>query len=168
MIVTDDCEPELPPVPMSIGMNAVSTIEAARLDSNELMIIPVNVAEIMSMRSHGIRLIKISHTVSLSYGLSVVGVIAATFWISSVASSSMTSIASSTVTIPTSRFSLSTTGTARKLYLLNTCTTFSWSSRVLTEMTFVSIRFSIVSSSSAKRRLLIVTIPMRVEWSSAT
>ena len=53
------------------------------------------------------------------------GSIAAIFSISSVASSSMTSHASSNVTMPTSRFSVSTTGSARKSYFENICATTS-------------------------------------------
>ena len=37
MIVTEDCEPELPPVSMSIGMNAVSTTCAASAFSKPVM-----------------------------------------------------------------------------------------------------------------------------------
>ena len=66
MIVTEDCEPELPAVPISIGINEVRTIDAARLDSNESIIMVVNVAEIISMSNHGIRLLKISNTDNLS------------------------------------------------------------------------------------------------------
>ena len=63
------------------------------------------------------RFFQISTGVERMYGCSD-GSIAAIFSISSVASSSMTSMASSKVTMPTRRFSVSTTGRARKLYLL--------------------------------------------------
>ena len=52
--VTDAWLPELPPVPMSMGIKEVSTTCAARALSNPVIIIPVNVAETISRRSHGI------------------------------------------------------------------------------------------------------------------
>ena len=67
---------------------------------------------------------------------------AAIFSMSSVVSSSMTSMASSKVTMPTSRSSPSTTGTAGRSYLENTWATSSLSSWVWTETTLVSMMSS--------------------------
>ena len=82
-----------------------------------LMIRPVNVAEIMSIRSHGTRLSQIFQTLVFKYGLSL-GVIAAIISKSSVASSSMTSRMSSMVIMPTILFSPSTTGSEIRSYFL--------------------------------------------------
>ena len=62
----------------------------------------------------------------------------------------MTSMASSTVTMPTSRFSVSTTGRALKLYLENIWATVSWSSVVVTEITWGSMMSSTTSSGSER------------------
>ena len=88
------------------------------------------------------------------------GRIAAIFSISSVTSSSITSMASSKVMIPTIRPSVSTTGSARKLYFDSICATSSWSVSVLTEITFSSmISLTGVSSSAARSRSLTDTAP---------
>ena len=88
---------------------------------------------------------------------------------SSVASSSITSMASSKVTIPTIRFSVSTTGRARKLYLENILATSSWSSWVVTEMMLeVMISRISVSSLSASSRSFTVTMPSSVRSLSST
>ena len=55
MIVTEACEPELPPVSISIGIKAVSTTCAASAFSKFVMIRPVKVAEIISSASQGMR-----------------------------------------------------------------------------------------------------------------
>ena len=55
MMVTEACEPELPPVSISIGMKAVSTTCAASASSKPVMIMPVKVAEIISSISQGMR-----------------------------------------------------------------------------------------------------------------
>ncbi len=60
---------------------------------------------------------------------------AAIFSKSSVASCSMTSTMSSTVTMPTSRSSPSTTGRLKRSYLVNFSATSSWSSAVTALMT---------------------------------
>ena len=89
--------------------------------------------------------------------------------ISSVASSSMTSMASSKVTMPTIRFSPSTTGRARKLYLLNIRATSSWSVWVVTEIRLVIMISEMgVSSSSASSRSFTVTRPIRVRSLAVT
>ena len=61
-------------------------MEAESASSNEVMMLPVNVAEIMRSKSHGIRFFHVAKTPVFMYGLSV-GVIAAIISISSVASS---------------------------------------------------------------------------------
>ena len=66
-------------------------------------------------------------------------VIAAINAISSVASSCITSMMSSTVIMPTMRFSVSTTGIAERSYLLMVCATASSSSVVSQLITSVSI-----------------------------
>ena len=146
MIVALAWPPELPPVSMSIGINAVSTMSADSLSSNEVIIIPVNVALIIKRRSQGIRDLNVSKMPILRYGFSVVRTMAFILWISSVFSSCNTSIASSNVIIPTSLSSISTTGSARKLYLSKRLAAISLSSWVFTKMIFVSIKSSILSS----------------------
>ena len=47
MTVTEDWEPELPPVSMSMGMKAVRATWAARAFSKPVMIMPVKMAEII-------------------------------------------------------------------------------------------------------------------------
>ena len=93
---------------------------------------------------------------------------AAIFSKSSVVSSCKTSMASSTVMIPTRRFSWSTTGRALKSYLVNICATLSWSSRVLAEITLVSMMSWTTSSSSASIRVRREIIPMSFRLLSVT
>ena len=52
--------PELPPVSISIGINAVRTIIAASFSSNDVIIIPVKVALIIKSKSQGILDLKVS------------------------------------------------------------------------------------------------------------
>ena len=59
---TDDWEPELPPVPESMGMKEVSTTQAARALSKLVMMMPVKVAESISSSSHGMRAFQVSST----------------------------------------------------------------------------------------------------------
>ena len=87
---------------------------------------------------------------------------------SSVTSSCRTSIASSTVTMPTRRFSVSTTGRARKSYLLKARAVDSWSSRVWTEMKLRSMMSPMMSSSSASSSVRMDSRPMRWRPSSMT
>ena len=68
--------------------------------------------------------------------------------ISSLASSCRMLMASSMVTMPTSRFSASTTGMARKPYFSNRWETSSWSVVVVTLTTLVSIRSRMGSAVS--------------------
>ena len=62
MTATDDWEPELPPVPESMGIKEVRITQAARADSKPVMIRPVKVADSMSSMSHGIRALQVSST----------------------------------------------------------------------------------------------------------
>ena len=77
-------------------------------------------------------------------------------------------MASSTVTMPTRRFSWSTTGRATKSYLVNIWATLSWSSRVFTEMTLLSMMVSSTSSSSARMRVRMEIMPMSLRLLSVT
>ena len=150
--------PELPPVSISMGMKFVSTMLAAKAPSKEASIPLVNVADIIRNRSQGTRLRQVANTPVFIYGLSD-GAIAAIFSISSVASSWITSMASSTVTMPTSRPSASTTGRARKSYLLRALAASSWSVWVLTYFILVSIILRMTSSFFASSKSFTVTIP---------
>ena len=85
-IETEAWLPALPPVSISIGIKPVSTTDAASASSNELMMLPVNVAETIRISSHGMRFFHVANTPVFMYGRSV-GVIAAMTSISSVASS---------------------------------------------------------------------------------
>ena len=80
----------------------------------------------------------------------------------------MTSIASSTVTIPTSRLSRSTMGMARKSYLLSACATSSLSSVVLAHTTSGSMISSMRSSSSASSRSRTDSTPSSLRRGSVT
>ena len=62
MTVTDACEPEFPPVSISIGMNAVSATSDASALSKCVMISPVKVADTIIRRSHGILEAKVRMT----------------------------------------------------------------------------------------------------------
>ena len=55
MMATEAWEPELPPVPMSIGIKAVRTVYAASAFSKLVMMRPVKVAESISRSSQGMR-----------------------------------------------------------------------------------------------------------------
>ena len=95
------------------------------------------------------------------------GVIPAMISMSSVASSSITSMASSKVTIPTIRLSPSTTGIASRLYLLIIRATSSWSVCVVTVIRFDSMMLSMVCRSlGASSRLFTETVPTRIRFSS--
>ena len=62
MTATEDWEPELPPVPESMGIKEVSTTQAARALSNCVMIMPVKVADSISSISQGMRERQVSKT----------------------------------------------------------------------------------------------------------
>ena len=106
-------EPELPPVPISIGIKPVSTANLLSASSKWVIIMLVNVADSMRNISQGIRRFQSSPTVAREYGVSE-GETPLMRSKSSVVSSSSTSMTSSTVTMPTSLSSLSTTGMARR------------------------------------------------------
>ena len=59
---TEDWEPELPPVPDSMGIKEVSTTQAARALSKLVMMMPVKVADSMSSSSQGMRAFQVSMT----------------------------------------------------------------------------------------------------------
>ena len=77
-------------------------------------------------------------------------------------------MASSTVTMPTRRCSLSTTGMARKSYLLRAWATSSLSSMVFTDTTLGSMMSWIRSSSSASSRSRTDSTPSRCRVGSVT
>ena len=54
-MVTEDWEPQLPPVSISMGIKAVRAGSSARALSKEEMIMPVKVADTISSISQGIR-----------------------------------------------------------------------------------------------------------------
>ena len=130
--------PEFPPVSISIGIKLTRSGIAAKAFSYFTRIPPVIVLESIKIRSHGILFFANVKTPVFRYGFSL-GSIAAIFSKSSVASSSMTSMTSSTVMIPTRRSSLSTTGMESRPYLFIVSATCSWSSVVWALMTWVSI-----------------------------
>ena len=55
MTVTEDWEPQLPPVSISMGIKAVRAGSRLRASSKEVMIMPVKVADTISSISQGIR-----------------------------------------------------------------------------------------------------------------
>ena len=61
MTVTDDWEPEFPPVSISIGMKAVRMTSCESAFSKLVIIRPVNVAEIISSISQGTLCLNSSH-----------------------------------------------------------------------------------------------------------
>ena len=80
----------------------------------------------------------------------------------------MMSRASSTVMMPTMRFSASTTGSDVMLYFDIVCTAVSWSSWVETLTALAVIRLSQVSSGRASISVRMVTVPIRWYFSSST
>ena len=58
IIVTDDCEPEFPPVSISIGIKAVRTTSCDKALSKFVIIIPVKVAETIRNKSQPILCLK--------------------------------------------------------------------------------------------------------------
>ena len=64
MMVTEDWEPELPPVSMSMGIKAVRATWAARAFSKLVMMMPVKVADTISSSSQGILCLNRSRTVA--------------------------------------------------------------------------------------------------------
>ena len=150
--------PALPPVSVSMGINVTSSGIAAMAASYRPRIPPVIMPEIISTSSHTMRCLARENTPVFRYGLSD-GAMAAIFSKSSVASCSITSTASSTVTMPTKRPSASTTGNDRKPYRCSSRTASSWSVPVATEMTPSSITSLTSWLSRASSRLRTVTTP---------
>ena len=62
MTATDACVPLLPPVPVSIGMNAISAEHAAREFSYPVSTMLVSVADSIRISSHGKRAFHVSKT----------------------------------------------------------------------------------------------------------
>ena len=124
-----DCAPAFPPVSVSIGINVIRSGIAVSVSSNLPRIPPETISAIISTTSQIIRCPTIRMTGVLRYGASS-GVVPAIFWKSSVVSCVRTSIASSTVMIPTSRSSASSTGKVVKLYRSKSLAAFSRSSVV--------------------------------------
>ena len=151
-------EPQFPPVSISIGMKDTRRGMAANAFSYLVMIVPVMMEVNIKIKSHGIRFFACWRTDVSKYVFSL-GLMAAIFVISSVASSTITSIASSNVTIPTMRPSWSITGSASRSYFVNSCATCSWSACVYTEMISVSIRSLIGTLSSVVIKSFALTIP---------
>ena len=119
-------EPALPPAPMTIGTNTLSTTTASRVDSNTSMTLIVKNAAKISTMSHTPRFLANVSTVAERYG-SFNGSEPSERNASSVASASRTSIASSTVIMPRRRFSSSTTGSASKSASCMRRAAISWS-----------------------------------------
>ncbi len=133
-----DWLPAFPPVSISIGIKLTRIGITAKAASYRAKIPPVIMLLTISTSSHKILFFASSKTPVFKYGFSL-GCMAAIFWKSSVASSSSTSTISSMVTIPTSRFSLSTTGRERRSYFKNRSATASRSSVVTALITLPSI-----------------------------
>ena len=62
IMVTLACPPAFPPVSINMGMYAVRTTQALNALSKEVMILPVNAAEIIKSRSQGILFFQVSNT----------------------------------------------------------------------------------------------------------
>ena len=62
MMIALACPPALPPVSINMGIKAVSTTYRLSALSNEVMMLPVNVADIISSKSQGILFLKASKT----------------------------------------------------------------------------------------------------------
>ncbi len=165
MIVTDAWLPALPPVPITMGRQA--KISGASLASYVFKIRAVKVALIIKISNHGILCTYILKTLVSKYGLSD-GVTELIKEISSVASSVNTFKASSIVTMPTSLFSLSTTGTASKPYFESIFAVSSLSVCVLTYIKFVNIKVWISSFISCISKDFTVTTPSNSLVSSIT
>jgi len=103
--------PALPPLPISSGMRATRAATATMVSSNILMPMPVKMLTTTRPTSQPMRLRNSRPSVA-SLKLICSGLTVASLWKSSVASSSATSRMSSTVTMPRSTPSESTTGRA--------------------------------------------------------
>ena len=97
---------------------------AAKAFSYFVIMLPVIMDENIRTSNHGILLLAWAKEEVSKYVFSL-GATAAIFVISSVASSITTSMASSTVTMPTSLLSVSITGSARRSYFLKSPATSS-------------------------------------------
>ena len=113
-IMVEDCVPILPPIPIITGMNAASTIVFCSISSKTPIINAARIPPTQLANSHGRRMRALSQEdfKRISRSLPAPTICKK----SSVASSRIMSTTSSTITIPNSWSSESTTGTARKLY----------------------------------------------------
>ncbi len=150
IIIVELCEPQFPPVLISIGINETSSGIAEHASSYLVSIVPVIAADSISTKSQNTLFFACFISDVLKYDSSV-GLIAAIRSISSVASACITSIASSNVTIPTSLPSSSTTGIVTKSYLFMSFATSSLSSSVCTQMIVLSMMSHILSSGCDRR-----------------
>ena len=167
IIIVELCEPQLPPVLISIGINDTSAGIAAHASSYFVKIVPVIAADNISINSQKILFLACLKSDVLKYDSSV-GLIAAILSISSVASSCITSIASSNVTIPTSLPSSSTTGIVTKSYLFISFATSSLSLKVCTHIMVLSIISHTFSFGSASKRFFTDKYPSNFLLSSVT
>ena len=152
--------PVFPPVPMRSGKYDTSTITDESMSSNWAIIAPVTMSDTERNMSQGILVFTWERTLMSRYSVSVSSRIPAIRSKSSVFSSSITSMISSTVIMPTSLSSLSTTGIARKSYFLNTSETSSWSSYTLTLTKSSSMISPTIKLSSAITRARRDMIPI--------
>ena len=144
------CVAALPPIPATMGMNTASAVICEIVPSNNLTTEAAMNAVNRFTISHGSRFLSDSRA-----GVKTRSSPArpANRYRSSVASSLMTSMTSSTVMMPTSLFSSSTTGIASRLYDATIRATSSWSVSTRTLMTSaVMIRFSGVSGDTSSSR----------------
>ena len=113
-IIVEDCVPIFPPIPMITGINAANAIVLFNTSSKIPMIKAAKIPPTQLANSQGTLILAFSHDdfkrISRSFPAPT------NCRKSSVASSRITSTTSSTVTMPKSLSSESTTGTAKKLY----------------------------------------------------
>jgi hypothetical protein len=161
----EDCVPTLPPMSIIKGMNIATAALDINASSKPPMTSPARNPAARVMTRKGRRTFHIFHILPLTRtslrSNSEPDTLARPAWLkmSSVVSSSMMSIASSTVMIPTMRFSLSTTGIESKSSFCNSLAASSWSLSVDTLVKLVCIIVSIFVSMSAKNKSRSVTTP---------
>ena len=159
--------PALPPVSVSMGIKVTSSGITANAASYLARILPVIMLLTIRIKSQASLFFARTNTPVFRYGFSL-GIMAAIFSKSSVASCSMTSTTSSTVTIPTRRSSWSTTGRLKRSYLRKLSATSSWSSVVTALITWVSMMLPMTSSYGFISRSFTVTTPSNVRFASIT
>ena len=145
-IIVEDWVPILPPIPIITGIKAANAMVLFNTSSKTPIIKAAKIPPTQLANNQGTLIRAFSHDdlrrISRSFPAPT------NCKKSSVASSRITSTTSSTVTIPKSRSSWSTTGTAKKLYCDTIRATSSWSvSGRTTCICLDIISFSIVSPS---------------------